>query len=235
MSDEVQGTDEVVVDANPHKALLVEFDLSLMPGVQCCRDACREVLADKDIELDDGRFARYFVTGSLNRGLSMLKAGSGPAAEELIVKIHETLADKILDPACKPRAGMVELVKGVVAEGVRVVLVSHLPEERLKARLAEMGLDGELVDTVLERPDRSVGYGAESWRRMTHRAQLNERLCVALVCCGFSAKSALAAGLRVVAVADPLVAFEDYSGADCVVESADDAVLNLTLELLRVR
>lgn len=236
-NDQAQLAEEEIFSGGKEspRALCVELDFAVLPGIQAYQQACARVLAEeKNFSLDPFGFARFCVKSSLPRSLALMKAASGPETEELAGKIHAAVAERLLDSDGRPREGMPELVRAIRDAGVRVILVSQLPEESLPERIESLGLSGEPVKFHAARPDRTVGYGPDQWKKIAAHESIVPRGSLALVGGGFSAKSALAAGFKVLAFPDEAVVFEDYSGVDGVFEPGERGVESLAMDLLAV-
>jgi beta-phosphoglucomutase-like phosphatase (HAD superfamily) len=72
----------------------------------------------------------------------------------------------------------------------------------------------------------------DTWLRVAAGVGAVPAGCVAVCTSGESAKNALSAGMRCVAIPDQHTDHHDFSGADMVVESLDDEVVKRVLSLL---
>jgi beta-phosphoglucomutase-like phosphatase (HAD superfamily) len=73
---------------------------------------------------------------------------------------------------------------------------------------------------------------AQDWLQLAKEMGISTALCTVAATSASSSKAALCAGMRCFAVPDRLTAFQDFSGADYVIESLDDEVEELVLKLV---
>jgi hypothetical protein len=131
---------------------------------------------------------------------------------------------------------LVEDVNMILGEleprNVKVVLVSALPDIRLKEMLGDTLKEQVQVVQVIR--SHCFVYKPETWRAVCARVKAHARLCVAVVGSAISCRAALVAGLHAVAAYDPLMEGNDFGGADYVSDKVDKKLIAEGLRRLRL-
>ena len=216
------------------RGLLVEADLTVLPGMEVCFEVCRERLAREKIKLDQGQFVRFLLGRPLSKGMAALLEQTGRSAEPAVLAgdCAAAYAEALQKAASRPRDGILAFVKDVAGRGgVKVGLLTQLPEEAARTVFADAL--GDQVVPVCEATANFCVYGWEGWRRAARKLQVRERLCVA-ICSPASAHGALAASMRVVAMQESTQEHIDCSGVDVFTESFTASVRTAALGLLRI-
>lgn len=205
----------------------------MLPGMSLFFDVCRERLARENVKLDPDLFVRHLFGHSLSRGLAALleKAGKSAEAAALAADCNAAYVAALQGAGGKLPDGLVTFIQDVMSRGVKVGLITQLPDEA--ARQVFAGVLNESLTVVTETPSTACVHGWEGWRRTCRKLQLRERLCVA-VTSPASSRGALAAAMRVVAVTNPMQDFLDCSGVDVLTESFSAPVRATALGLLKL-
>lgn len=215
------------------RGVLIEADLVVLPGMELCLEAYTTRLAKEGIKLQKDLFLRCLFGKPLVRGMNAMldKAGKTGEAATLAPECMAAYLAALQAAESKARDGVLAFAKDVAARGVKVGLITQLPEEIAKQVFA--GVLGENVVTITETPHNVCLHGWEGWRRAARKLQIGERLCVA-ISSPASARGALAAAMRLAVVQDPLQDHFDCGGADMLVESFTPAVRTAALGLLKM-
>jgi hypothetical protein len=213
----------------------VELDLVGFAGTELLLQACTARLEKAGIKLDQSLFLRYLLGKSPMRGMSALleKVGKGTeSAASLAAECMEAYVASLQQAPVKMRDNLAAFLKEVVGHGVKVGLLTQMPEAAAKERFADL-LANPLVQVIAEPANHACVHGWEGWRRAARKIQVGERLCVA-VATPASARGALSASMRMVVVVEPLQEHLDCSGADVVTETITPAVRAAALRLLKI-
>ena len=214
------------------RGVIVEFDFAALDGSKLLFETAKKQFAEIGVDLTPRLEAEHLAGGSYQGAiaelLQALKKKNDPAkvARELATAFSKALDAKVaaaVTPAFKA------FVKALVAKGVKVVISTRANVETLKPAFADF--DPALV-TVYAEP--SLTYGSikwDAWRRACIANKLHECITVAVTGSGLGVKAALVGGLAAVAVANPRLAYQDYGGADAVV---DEISTKLVPDILRV-
>ncbi|MCL1887848.1 MAG: hypothetical protein FWF96_03130 [Kiritimatiellaeota bacterium] len=213
-----------------HRALIIEVDTAMLHGISRSLAPLQALLKSNGLELGQWEFLQKVVGVSPERLPDILFAPGGkPGLSEAI----RTTVQGVL-PEGLP--GFVEKIAAILAKAapknVRVVLVSALPDVKLKEVLGDALKDQVTVLQVTR--SHSFVFKPEMWRMICARAGLHERFCVGVAGSGISCRSALAAGLHAVAAYDPLMEGNDYGGANHVSAALDAKLVDEALRCLRV-
>ena len=219
--------------AGHQRGVLIEADLVVLPGMEICIESYAARLAKEGIKLKPDLFLRYLFGKSPTRGMAALleKSGKTGDAAGLAAECAAAYLAALQTASGKARDGVLTFVKDVAARGVKVGLITQLPEETAKQVFADVL--GNNVMTITEVPHNVCLHGWEGWRRASRKLQVGERLCLA-ISSPASARGALAASMRLAVILDPLQEHFDCGGADLLVESFTPAIRTAALGLLKI-
>jgi len=217
------------------RGVVVEFDFAVLDGAQILFDTAKKSLAEAGVDLDVKLEALHLVGGNIQGGLTELfeklenKHSPAKAARELGEAFAAALKEKLatgFTPAFKA------FVKTLAAKNVKVILASRAGAEALADAMGD--LTGDLVVPFTE---MSTTYGNckwDAWRRAAHQNGIQEVLSAAVTGSGEGVKSALVAGFCALGVVHPHTAWQDFGGADTVVDGLDAAAANEILRMLHL-
>ena len=218
------------------RGVIVEFDFAAMNGAELLFETTRKFLADLDgIPFDAITAARYLAGGNYQGGLSELfsvvktKKTAQKAARDLAAAFNAALTEAV-PSAVSP--SFRNFVKVLADHGVRVVIATRADVAAVRMAFAQI-LSG---DVVLYQ-ETSPCYGSvkwDAWRRACVANRLRHLNAVAVTGSGFGVKSALVAGMGSMAVVNDHVAWQDFGGADEVVEELSAPAARRLLEVFRM-
>ncbi len=218
------------------RGVIVEFDFAAMNGAELLFETTRKFLADLDgIPFDAITEARYLAGGNYQGGLSELfsvvktKKTAQKAARDLAAAFNAALTEAV-PSAVSP--SFRNFVKVLADHGVRVVIATRADVAAVRMAFAQI-LSG---DVVLYQ-ETSPCYGSvkwDAWRRACVANRLRHLNAVAVTGSGFGVKSALVAGMGSMAVVNDHVAWQDFGGADEVVEELSAPTARRLLEVFRM-
>lgn len=212
------------------RAVIVEFDFAVLNGADVLFETAKKVFAAHGVELTDKLEAIHLAGGSYQGAISELyttlgkKGDAAKLAKELDDAFKAELAVKA--PAAVD-AQFKAFAKALIEKGVTVIVDTRAPVEPVAAALSEFG---EAI-TVYAEP--SLTYGSlkwDAWVRACRANHVHQSLTVAVTGSGFGVRAALVAGLPAVAVQNKRTAYQDFGGADAVVDKLD---VQLVPEILR--
>lgn len=120
-------------------------------------------------------------------------------------------------------------VKTLLDKGIKVVVATRGDAPALAA-----AIDDERVVVYAE---TSPTYGSckwDVWKRACRMNGLHEMLTAAISGSGFGVKAALVAGMSALGVVNDRVAWQDFGGADDVVDTLDKKAAEAVLRMLKV-
>ena len=217
------------------KGVVIEFDFTVLDGTTLLFDTTKRFLKGLDgIKFDVVAEARYLAGKGYADGFAALfeSVKTKKTAQKAARDLSRTFADAVtaavpdaITPAFK------NFVKALVEKDVRVVIATRADREAVTPAFG--ALLGEKVSLYDE---NSQVYGSprwDSWRRACTGAGLSRFSTLAVTGSGFGVKSALLAGLGSVAVANERVAYQDFGGADDVLNELSGSSAKKVLDCLK--
>lgn len=218
------------------RGVIVEFDFAAMDGAGLLFETTKRFLKELDgIPFDIPTEARYLAGGNYQGGLAELfsvvktKKTAQKAARDLAAAFNAALTKAVpenVTPAFR------NFVKALADKGVKVVIATRADVQAVRMAFAQI-LSG---DVVLYQ-ETSTCYGAvkwDAWRRACAANRMRHLSTIAVTGSGFGVKSALVAGMGSMAVVNDRVAYQDFGGADDVVNELSGVTARRLLEILRV-
>ena len=219
------------------KGVIVDFDFAVANGAEILFETAKEFLKELDgIKLDASLEARYLAGNGYEEGFGRLfavaktKKTAPKAAREFAAAFARRLTDavpKAVGPSAK------NFLKALADKNVKLVVATRAGLEVVKTALAFVP-EGKIAFYQ----EKSDCYGAcrwDTWLRAARDAQIERHLARALAGSGFAVRSALRAGLGVAAVVTPHVAYQDFGGADAVLDELSGKTAKKLLETLRIQ
>ena len=218
---------------------VVEFDFTALDGAGLLYDTAKRFLSELDgLALDVPTEARYLAGNDYQAGLARLfesvktKKTAEKAARDLAELFNAELTD-CMSSAQTP--GFRNFVRTLTDAGLKVVISTRADICADRVREAF----GDLLDlNVVLYQETSTVYGSQkwdAWRRACARNRLRNTSTVAVTGSGFGVKSALLADMGILAVIDDHVAYQDFGGADEIVETLDTAAAKKVLSILKIK
>jgi len=204
--------------------ILFELERMAAPGRRLLFEACRKVLKDKQIVLTPVLWSRFGLTAPLAQGLGRLLAAvdkKSLAADKLANEIQELFFREITRPAVKLNAALDALLTEAARHNIKIGALSFLPAEQAQALLANLGLQERVCLQVMHKTGLA-GPTPNCWLTTCNAISIPARRCVALVDNAMACNAALESGLRCIVVPDEFTAFQDFGGADHVLEDLKD-------------
>jgi beta-phosphoglucomutase-like phosphatase (HAD superfamily) len=184
--------------------------------------------------------SRYAADLPADRLLAQVAAGLGQAGDKAgnaaLEKFTDAL-DKLLSKAGqKPDARLTTILEAAEEHECGVGMVSCLGRKSAEALVAALGWEEREWPLVADAAnDENMGPAMEAWREVARRLGSETPRCVAVVSSSPSCKAALAAGMHVVALPDRFTSFEDFSGADYLLEDVSGDVIAEILTIVARR
>ncbi len=202
------------------RAVLLELEGVAVSHRPAVFDLLKKHVKQAALPVDEFFFARYAVrpsAGHVAAGVAGPLGLKAAARAALAREIHAGLSDLYTSPAVTPAPGVGPLLQAASAEGMAIGLLSALPEDEATALVASLGL-GDVPVRVFCFPAEESFPGADLWLKMAKAFGVTPRGCTVMVSTADGCRSALAAGMRCVAVPDAFTACHDFGGVDLVVE-----------------
>ena len=217
------------------RSCLIEIDNVALDGLRALYTIAENLLAAKNIKIDQGIFLRHCMGIALETGLDRLMHSFGL---RLSAELAQTVKEEYLAALVAQTDSLdalVKVVKGLVKKNVKVTLLTRVDPDKNKKLFSKIS---KLPEVTIVRQDTPLYIGSttrEAWgAAAAEHFELNAHIC-AVVSSSASCKAALASSLSVVAVPNDMTDYQDFTGAFNWCESFDPAsCLPAILEALRV-
>ena len=219
------------------RGVIVEFDFTVLNGAELLYETTKRFLSELDgIAFDVRSEAQYLAGGNYQGGLAELfaavktKKTAQKAARDLATAFNAALTAAV--PAAAATPAFRNFVKVLADKGVKVVIATRADVAAVRQSFVQV-LSG---DVVLYQ-ETSTCYGAvkwDAWRRACAANRLRHLSTVAVTGSGHGVKSALIAGMGSMAVVNDHVAYQDFGGADAIVDEISGTTAKKLLEILRI-
>ena len=150
------------------------------------------------------------------------KASDGAA--KIASEVNSKIANALF--GATPDAALKEVLKSVLADGVRLGAVSSMEPDAAKKLIEKLGLSE--TDVVLHSGNGYVeasGISPEAWHHRARSIKISPRACVVIGSHADLCLSAVAAQMQCVVVTDKYTNFQDFGGADYVMDTLDAAIV----------
>ena len=217
------------------RGVVVEFDFTAIDGAQILFDTAKKVLKAAGVNLTIKLEAMRLVGGNYQGGLKELfeslevQADAAQVAQELAEAFKAALNEKAV-AAVTPE--FKAFVKALTDKGLKVVIATRSDLEQLKPAFAEF--DPELVTMYQEIASTYGNCKWDAWRRACNQNGLVDMLTAAVTGSGKGVKSALVAGMSALAVVHDHVVYQDFGGADAVVDAFDPKLADVIAQMLHM-
>lgn len=214
--------------------LLFDLDTLACNGHELMFDVLKKAVDKKGTKLTKFYYAKSCMTRNIStlvpeliEDLKLKKA----VEEDIIETVKSAYSEALLKDA-KLTDGVVALVKAAQKEDFVVGVFSSLDEESAALLLEKVGL-ANLDITVCPYSPRTVNsFIGEHWRRLAVELSVQPESCLAVTSDNNSCKAALSSGMRVVVLPTEMSSFQDFGGANMIVDELSSSVIKASLKLL---
>jgi beta-phosphoglucomutase-like phosphatase (HAD superfamily) len=219
--------DSTPVEEIAPKALLLELEFGCLEGArELVFKAMEKALKERGAKLTRGLFCEFALAADPALALTRLGEKLEVSFEDEELDAFDAELTKAFEKA--PLVDGVEaLLKAARAADLPIGMLSIQSEEAATASAARFG-EVNVVVTV----GASNRLRQRVWRQLARELETKTRFCTTVASGGGAAKSALAAGLRCVAVPDTYTGFEDLGGTDYVFDALDKESITKILALI---
>lgn len=205
-------------------ALLCELEGVAVDARHAEYEALCSLLAEQKVDLPASLFARH----CLNLAPSVYLPRLAEALESR-KSFPERLADDIKDGVALFLSSAEATLRPMVADffksarnrDMEVVLLTSAKESIARTLTERWGEGNPHTRLFSFEPGTHPSPRADVWLKMAKSLSLAPRQCVALVGSNCSAKAALCAGMRCIAIPDEFTSFHDFSGVDAVLDDSE--------------
>lgn len=209
---------------SPVYGLMFELEFLAVPGREAAFNVYKSLLKDYGVEFSEGLFCRLVNSPRPEMDAAEVAAAVG-LKSSFVAKMEQDVRDGLrmfyASQECRLLPALVALLQAAVERGLRPAAVTALENEDA-ARLVEKLELNRFRVALISSPDADRLFpGADVWLQAARKISVNARRCIALCSTNDACRSALAAGMRVIAVPDRFTAFHDFSGSEAVIDDFD--------------
>lgn len=201
--------------------LFFELETTLVKAREHLFQQVAESMKKWNKELTVPEFSRYCLFPLPKHFVPKLSAAYGLTSDQIGKWAAELEADRVAyltSPGVQVHAGMKALIDAALAKGLPVCALSALTPTQTQTLFGHAGLGGSGVEMFCSE-DVDANYPrADTWMKMARELNKTSRRCVVFAGSSRACKAALSSGMRSVAVPDAYTAFQDYSGAEMILE-----------------
>ena len=224
-------------DAAGSIAMLFELETTALQGRQRLFEIVRKLSAGAGVKLDAAQFIRSGLKSAADQSITGILSAAGTAKGETQKLAEEAVAIYAADirggkVALQP--GVVKLLQTAARKGCVLGALSVLEESDAQAAIERLELGSE-VKVLGHKASEPAFPRPDLWLKLLKVIGNQSGAAIAVVSSLAACKSALAAGLRAVVVPDNYTSHQDFSGADVIVESAEDMSASDILSELGIR
>lgn len=205
----------------PTFGLLFELEFLAVPGREAAFGVYQSLLQDHNKRLSEGQFCRLVTSARPAADAEVVASELGlkpTAAAKMAQDVVAGLQMFYASEECRLNPALGSLLDAAVARGMKIATLTVLPETIAQKLMAKLGMDKWQVKCVCD-PDPTRPFPrAHGWLQAARAISVKARRCIALCTSNIACRSALAAGMRVVAVPDRFTLFHDFSGSEQVIE-----------------
>jgi beta-phosphoglucomutase-like phosphatase (HAD superfamily) len=209
----------------------VVFDLEYVavPGRKILFDVLKNALAERDAELTPAIFSRCCLRPAPKQYVRLLLETLGKtrhSAERLADEVTEALKLSLSDGTVKlePDAGTV--IRAAREHGIGCGAVTVLEESAAEALMERLGLTELGVEMLAYTPEFQDIPDPRPWRRIVRMLGMQPHQCIALLSDAFACRSALRGGLSCIVRPDVYTSYQDFGGANAIVDRLDTTILD---------
>ncbi len=225
-------SDDILIEVRSvqKRALVMELETVAVPTRRLVFETLRSLLSEEGIPFDETGMLRHGLHSVPARIAAELAAAYGlkPAVQKSLGdRVAKALMDHFASPAAVLRLGLDRVLSTARGHGAAIGLISWQPEPAAAALVSRVGLDqSQPLLLCFPQPDHEFP-GADNWLRLLKAMGRQPQDAVALCDSRAGCRSALTAGLRVVAVPDEFTLHQDFGGADALVHHAEDVTAEM--------
>ena len=216
----------------PKPAILMELEYIAVQGRQIVFEALRKVLGRKRSEFTVPLFAHYAVHYPYDFSLKnlMTRMSLDGSRENLREKIMERVRAGFLSSDLERREGFSAVLKWTAEHQLRLGALSFLDTATMESVRDRLGL-ADVGMKILSIPSAtSLRAMLEGWQSLVRQLGSSLGRSLALVSSAGAYRAALGAGLHCLALPDAFTAFQDFSGADAVLDRWSTESLTVALK-----
>ncbi|HMO05703.1 MAG TPA: hypothetical protein PKC67_14875 [Kiritimatiellia bacterium] len=207
------------------RTLIFELEGAALDGHTKLFEAASTVFQKAGVPLARIQAARYCTHGAIPQIVQKMvdELGGGKLSSDAVEQILSHYHDAFRHSPVALSPLFASLLAETSRRGMRAAAITTLPEDVAQVALSKSGLADQGVELhVFVEAERHFPR-VDCWMKVVRQVAKSARACVAVAGSRDSSKSALSSGMRCVVIPDAFTGHQDFSGADAVLESAEDS------------
>lgn len=213
------------------KALFFELDNVAVKGRELVYDIVSGILEEKGVDFSRGLFCQYCLYQPIKVFVPEILAKLGRtrlSEDKLVAEIEEAVKLTFVDGNIKLNAGIIDVIDGAIKDGASVGAISTFDEATADRLMEKLGLTEKGAEVLSNGSAHKHVPSSDAWLRLAKKMDVPATCCVAIASSARACKSALSAGMKCVVLTDKFTSFQDFGGADFVLDTIDkDAVASI--------
>ncbi|MBN1269928.1 MAG: HAD hydrolase-like protein [Kiritimatiellae bacterium] len=205
----------------PLFAVLIELEGVAFNGRKAAYELLRDALKEQRIDFSPTHFSRHCLLAAPDFYVANLLEALGAkktSAEKFIEDIKSGLDMFYASSQVKLDKHVLHVIEEARKRNIAVGVLSALPRETASMLMSRLGLK-EQGGQLFTFDDVEAEYPrADTWLKIAKAMSKSPRACVVFAGDAQSCRAALAAGMHCVALPDEFTAFQDFGGADMVLD-----------------
>lgn len=234
VAEEVVTEEVVAEEEGPSEGLIFDLDTFACNGHDVLFDVLKKILGEKALKFTKFYFAKNCIARNISTLVPELIEDfklKNVEEEDLIEEVKSAFAKALINDG-KVIDGLLDLVKAAQKKDFVVGVFSSLDEESAQLLLEKVGLADSNVTLCPYSPRTKNSFIGEHWRRLAVELSVAPGECIAFTSDNNSCKAALSSGMRVVVLPSAISSFQDFGGANMIVDELSSAVIKTSLKLL---
>ena len=209
----------------PVYAVVFQLEDIAVHGRKIAYDILKKLLGEQKVDLTIPLFSRYCLSSTPQTYLPAMMEPLGIrkiSAEKLVDHVTSAIAEQASSSSIKLNPGLAKILHLAHERNFVIGVISSWTEETGQALLAKLGLNDLGARLISFKDVNKTFPSADIWLKTAKAISIKPRRCLVVGGNMAACKSAMSADLRCVAVPDEFTSFQDYSGADLILESLDE-------------
>ena len=222
-----EAQDAVAEPAESTKAFMLIFELEqlALAGRKILFDVMKDKLAAHKLQLTLPLFTKFCSYSTprlyLQEILDALKAHK-LQADKLGAEIEAEYAERLLAKASSLNPALSKIIRDTPSKNIGVGAITMLPRTAAESLMSKLGLVEQNVQLIAFDNVDKVFPRSDTWMKIAKTASIPTRKCLVLATSMIACKSAMAADMQCMAIPDEFTSYQDFGGANLILEKMDD-------------
>lgn len=238
MGNDAPGTIDTEEKAKKNIGLVFELEYCAVHGRAIIFDVMKNVLSDRGIKLTPAAFSQHCLDGRVEESIHQILELSGKtrvSEDKVVQDILKAIRLSLADGSVKLAGGIHDLLSAARDRELPLGALSSLEEEAAQSLVSRLGLEDLDVQLHCYPPDGGDGAplpDADAWRKLCRKMGVSYMGSLVLASTRHACQAAMVNGMCCVGVPDVYTGFQDFSGADFVVDAIGPELLDEMLSLV---